>query len=160
MMKPQQLKLLIELVPQTSWYSNLRKVVSQEEWDKIRRKSYKDAGHKCAICGTNGKLNCHEIWNYNNETHIQKLEGFIALCDLCHHVKHIGRAEILEREGKLDMEEVIKHFMKVNNCDRKTFENHRKASFKEWEERSTHDWQVDLGEYECLIKKDLHGTQK
>src|SRR5574341_61050 len=155
MKNPQQLKLTIELVPSTSWYNNLRKVVSQEEWDKIRKKSYKDAGYKCTTCGAEGKLNCHEVWNYNDKTHIQKLEGFIALCDLCHHVKHIGLAGILAMKGQLDMEKIIKHFMKVNSCDRETFENHRKAAFKEWKERSTHDWQVDLGQYEDVIKKNL-----
>ncbi len=50
--------------------------------------------------------------------------------------------------------------MKVNGCDKKTFENHRKTAFKEWNNRSAHDWEVDLGEYEGIIKKDLQGTQK
>ncbi len=156
----QQLKLSIELVPSTSWYNNLRKVVTKEEWNKIRRKSYKDAGHKCAICGAKGKLNCHEVWSYNDETHVQKLEGFTALCDLCHHVKHIGLSGILAMKGELDMEEVIEHFMKVNSSDRKTFESHRNAAFKEWEERSTHDWQVDLGRYENVVKKDILQHEK
>lgn len=154
MKKSQQLKLIIELVPSTSWYNNLRKVVPQEEWDKIRKKSYKDAGYKCTICGAEGKLNCHEVWNYDDETHVQKLEGFIALCDLCHHIKHIGLAGILAIKRQLYMEKIIKHFMKVNSCDRKTFENHRKSAFKEWEERSTHNWQVDLGQYKDVIKNE------
>lgn len=154
MKKPQELKLFIELVPRTSWYNNLRKVIHLEEWDKIRKKSYNDAGHKCAICGAIGRLNCHEVWSYDDEAHIQKLEGFTALCDLCHHVKHIGLAGILELQGKLDMEEVIKHFMRVNDCDKRTFENHEKAAFEEWRKRSSHKWQVCLGQYENLIKKE------
>lgn len=148
----QQLKLFIELVPSTSWYDNLRKVLPQEEWDKIRKKSYKDAGHKCTICGANGKLNCHEVWNYNDETHTQKLEGFIALCDLCHHVKHIGLAGILSLKGALDYEKVIEHFMKVNECDRRTFDEHKKRAFEEWHERSKHDWHMDLGEYKDIVQ--------
>jgi hypothetical protein len=152
MKKPQHLKLSIELVPRTSWYNNLRKVIPQEEWDKIRKRSYKDAGHKCTICGANGKLNCHEVWNYNDEMHVQKLEGFIALCDMCHHVKHIGLAGILDLQGKLDYEKVIEHFMKVNKCAERTFEEHRKIAFDEWRERSKHGWQVDLGEYKDVIR--------
>ena len=151
----QQLKLLIELVPSTSWYNNLRKVLPQKEWDKIRKKSYKDAGHKCTICCPNGKLNCHEVWNYNDETHTQKLKGFIALCDLCHHVKHIGLAEILSSKGALDYEKVIEHFMKVNECDRRTFNEHKKRAFEEWHERSKHDWHVDLGEYKDIVQPQI-----
>src|SRR5258708_31337818 len=98
------LKLTIELVPQTSWYSNLRKVLSQSEWDKIRTKAYADYGNKCGICGATGRLNCHEIWQYDGQRRAQKLIGFIALCDLCHHLKHIGLASHLLRQGKLDYE--------------------------------------------------------
>ena len=28
-------------------------------------------------------MNLHEIWEYNDEKHIQKLEGFILLCEMC-----------------------------------------------------------------------------
>jgi hypothetical protein len=148
----QQLKLLIELVPSTSWYDNLRKVLPQEEWDKIRKKSYKDAGYKCTICSVQGKLNCHEVWNYNDETHVQKLEGFIAICDLCHHVKHIGLAGILSSKGELDYEKVIEHFMKVNECDRRNFDEHKKRAFEKWHERSKHKWHMDLGEYKDIVQ--------
>ena len=81
-----------------------------------------------------GRMNCHEIWEYDDKNHIQKLLGFIALCSMCHHVKHIGFAGILAREGKLNYEKVVEHFMTVNNCDRRTFEEHRKRAFLIWEE--------------------------
>jgi hypothetical protein len=79
--------------------------------------------------------------------------GFIALCDLCHHVKHIGLAGILAKQGKLDYELVVKHFMMVNSCDRKTFEEHKNEAFRQWGERSQHEWHVDLGKYEDLVKR-------
>ena len=151
-MKSKELQLKIELVPSTSWYDNLRKVLPKSEWDKIRKAAYVNYGHWCGICGTEGRLNCHEIWEYDDKKHIQKLKGFIALCDMCHHVKHIGLAGILASEGKLDYEKVIEHFMKVNNCDRRTFEEHKKRAFDEWRKRSQHEWHVDLGEYEDVIK--------
>lgn len=145
------MKLFIELVPSTSWYSNLRKALPKEEWDRIRKKCYANAGFKCEICGAKGLLNCHEIWKYDDAKHIQKLEGFIALCELCHHIKHIGLSGILASERKLDMDRVIEHFMKVNNCDRKAFENHRDNAFNEWKRRSAHEWKVVLGEYDRMI---------
>ena len=61
------MKLEIDLVPSTAWYSNLRKKVSQKDWDRIRKQSYADANHKCTICGAEGRLNCHEIWKYDDK---------------------------------------------------------------------------------------------
>lgn len=148
-----ELKLKIELVPSTSWYDNLRKKTSKTEWDKIRKQSYADANHKCAICGADGRLNCHEIWEYDDKTHIQKLTGFIALCNNCHMIKHIGFAGIQASKGLLDMEKLIEHFMKVNNCNREVFEKHLEEAFAQWRERSKHEWQVDLGAYTDVIER-------
>ncbi|KAF5437681.1 hypothetical protein C5S35_02845, partial [Candidatus Methanophagaceae archaeon] len=36
-MKSKELRLKIELVPSTSWYNNLRKYITKEDWDKIRK---------------------------------------------------------------------------------------------------------------------------
>ena len=44
-------KLTIELVPATCWQTNVRSVVKKSEWDKIRKRVYKEAGHKCEVCG-------------------------------------------------------------------------------------------------------------
>lgn len=145
-----ELKLTIELVPKTSWYNNMRKIVPPPEWDKIRRRTYAEYGHRCGVCGSKGRLNCHEIWHYDDHRHVQELEGFIALCDLCHHVKHIGLAGVLAARGKLDYESVVKHFMSVNECDRKTFEEHRQEVFERWSQRSQHQWEVSFGEYESF----------
>ena len=56
-------------------------------------------------------LHCHEIWNYGDLQHIQKLVGFVALCRLCHHVKHLALALILAEAGRLDFDGVIRHFL-------------------------------------------------
>jgi len=150
--KSKELKLKIELVPKTSWYNNLRKYMDRKDWDRIRKQTYANYEHKCGICGNEGRLNCHEIWEYDDKKHSQKLIGFIALCDLCHHVKHIGLAGILADEGKLDYDTVVQHFMKVNSCDKDTFVKHKREAFKQWRERSRHKWQVDLGEYKDILK--------
>src|SRR5438132_594011 len=110
------LKLTIDLVPRTSWYQNLRTAVGRPEWDRIRRQAYADYGHRCGVCGAAGMLNCHELWAYDDTSHVQRSAGFIALCTLCHHVKHIGHAGILASQGKLDFNTIIAHFMHVNAC--------------------------------------------
>lgn len=147
------MKLTTELVPSSCWYSNLRNKVERFIWDDIRKKAYKEAGYRCAVCSASGKLNCHEVWQYDDAEHIQKLLGFIALCDLCHMVKHIGYAGIRAAEGELDFEAVIRHFMKVNECSREDFEEHARLAWEVWEERSNHQWKCELGEYEKFIRK-------
>jgi hypothetical protein len=145
------MKLEIDLVPQTAWYSNLRTKISKKDWDEIRKRSYSETGNKCAICGAEEKLNCHEIWEYDDEKYIQKLKGFIALCDDCHMIKHIGFAGIQNSKGLLDMNKLIKHFMKVNDVDRKTFDIHYEKSFEMWKGRSQHNWKTDLAEWSKLV---------
>ncbi len=146
----QGLKLTIELVPGPSWWGNLRGILPKSVWDKLRKKTYSEYGHRCGICGSEERLNCHEIWEYNDQNHVQKLAGFIALCNLCHHVKHIGLAGILANEGKLDYEFVVEHFMRVNGCSRGTFEEHKSSAFAQWRQRCQSQWKVDLGEFENL----------
>jgi len=147
------LRLTIELVPATSWYNNMRKVVPRAEWDKIRRSVYAEQNGRCGICGSEGRLECHEVWEYDDEKHVQTLRGFIALCSLCHRVKHIGLAAIHATEGKLDYERVVQHFMKVNECSREVFEQHRKQAFAQWRDRSQYPWEVRLGAYEKLVSR-------
>jgi hypothetical protein len=139
------LRLTIELVPQSCWYSNLRQVLPREAWDRLRRQVYTACGYRCAICGTRGQLHCHEVWSYDDAAHVQRLEGFQALCADCHHIKHLGHAGILASQGKLDYERLVAHFLRVNQCDRATFERHQAEAFAQWEERSRHEWTTDFG---------------
>ena len=115
-------KLTIELVPQSSFYSNVRSNVTKSEWDIIRKKCYKESNYKCEICddvGPKHPVECHEIWEYDDENLIQKLTGFISLCPKCHSVKHIGLAQI---QGRYDI--AFKKLMEVNNWSSQDAENY------------------------------------
>ncbi|MBF6592047.1 MAG: HNH endonuclease, partial [Ktedonobacterales bacterium] len=114
-------------------------------WDRLRQRVYAAAGHRCAICGAAGRLHCHEVWSYDDAAHTQRLEGCVALCVWCHHVKHLGLAGLLASQGKLDYERVIAHFLRVNGCDRATFRAHSERAFAQWRERSRYEWTTDLG---------------
>jgi len=152
-LKDEALKLCIELVPLTAWESSLYRLMPREVWNRIRDDFIKKNGRKCQVCSeTDGTMNLHELWNYDDTRYVQKLDGFILLCGMCHHVKHIGLARILANEGRLDYNEVIKHFCKVNNCSEKEFEKHRAVSFDVWQKRSKHKWKQDFGEYKEFVK--------
>lgn len=147
-------KLTIELVPQTSWYNNVRSKVSSDEWDIIRKKSYKIANYVCEICADNGinqgfshPVECHEVWAYDDTHNIQKLMGFISLCPLCHKVKHIGLAKV---NNELDI--AINHLMKVNSIGKRTATRYIEQSFNVWRERNKNNWVVDVS----YIKKFLN----
>lgn len=150
------LRLQTELVPQPCWYSNMRKVLPAAAWDKLRKQVYAQYGYRCGICGVSAKLHCHEIWEYDDIEHVQTLAGFIALCEWCHHVKHLGHAGILAREGKLDYECVVAHFLNVNGCSREDFELHRNQAFAQWRERNQYQWRTKLGEYSSLVCNPTH----
>jgi hypothetical protein len=142
------LLLTIELVPKTAWYSNVRSNVSSTVWDKIRREQYAIAGNKCEICNdAKGYLECHEIWQYNEETWVQKLIGLVALCTNCHKVKHAGLARIKGEEGV-----VIKQLMKVNKMSSQEAKNYIEGAFEVWRKRSSHIWMLDIS-YLKKVKK-------
>lgn len=145
------MKLKIELVPSSCWYSNLRSVLSREAWDKIRYRAYWATGHRCKVCCRKLMLSCHEVWRYDDVKLVQTLIGFEALCMMCHMVKHIGYAGILAEDGKLDYRELIRHFMRVNECSYEDFEEHKAEAFEVWVSRSLEVWRCELGEYGVLV---------
>jgi hypothetical protein len=143
MKRSKPVKLSIELVPKTCWFSNVRDHVATESWNIIRFAVYKKAGYECEICGDQGPkwpVECHEVWDYNDDTWIQKLIGFQALCPLCHKVKHIGFAGY---SG--NAEPAVKHLMKVNRWAPSETKRYLKEVFEIFWNRSTHDWKLDLG---------------
>ena len=147
-------KLTIELVPQTSWYTNVRSNVSKEEWDTIRKKCYTLANHQCEICGDTGKnqgykhnVECHEIWDYNELTRTQKLTGVIALCPLCHKCKHPGLAQINK-----ELHIVINQLMKINDLTENEAKMFIASAFATWSERSSHDWTLNIDYINDYIK--------
>jgi hypothetical protein len=140
------MKLTIELVPKTSWYSNVRSKVSKTEWDIIRKKSYKNAGYKCEICGDIGQnqgvsypVECHEIWEYNDVNKKQILKGLISLCPYCHKTKHIGLAQI---NNEIDI--VINQLIKVNNMTSSQAEEYIENAFDIWRKRNKNNYTLDI----------------
>ena len=112
-----QYKLTFELVPEECWHANLRSMLSQEQWDLIRKDAYRRAEYKCRICGRgNTRLEAHEKWSYDERKGLQKLEDVLALCKDCHQVKHISRTQLIGRGN-----DAMEHFMRVNECTQSDF---------------------------------------
>lgn len=160
MAKTKKPKLEVELIPSTCHFSNVRTTVKPKEWDKIRYISYESAGNKCEICkgvgteqGYKHAVECHEIWEYDDVNHIQKLVGLISLCPICHQVKHIGRAI---KMGRFTI--CVKQLAKVNKWTRPQIDKHIADSFEVYKERSKYEWELDItllekAPYEITLKK-------
>jgi hypothetical protein len=135
-------KLEIELVPSSSWFNNVRAVVTAKQWNAIKSAVSSKAYDLCEICGGVGPkhpVECHEIWSYDEKKSIQKLEGMIALCPDCHQVKHFGFAQV---QGKGD--KALAHLMKINKLKKPEAEKYVKEAFELWSKRSQKSWTLDI----------------
>lgn len=85
------MKLTFELIPRTAIGQNLRK---KPEWEIIRKKVYDIYNRDCQICRKQDcLLDAHEVWEWDEENHIQKLVNIIGICRLCHEAIHFDIAE-------------------------------------------------------------------
>lgn len=136
-------KLCADLVPRSNFFKNIRKVFSQQEWDIIRKAVYKKDNYKCSICGKkNIKLEARENWKYNYHHSRQKLISVDALCYMCHRNKHLGHSGILVQEGKLNQEELIFHWAKINIVNTDMFHEYAKKVFELWDLKNQFTWEI------------------
>jgi len=157
--------LIPDLIPKTSWFNNLRSVLSQEEWDIIRKAAYRKAGYRCEICGGVGKqwpVECHEVWEWDDtaEPGIQSLIGVQALCPMCHKVKHFGRSE--QYDPQFRAERII-WIANVNDWNFITAKAAVSGCFQQWQERSRKKWLIDYSrapqEIQEMVKGVVDGRQ-
>jgi 5-methylcytosine-specific restriction endonuclease McrA len=131
------MELKVQLIPKTAWGKNVRSNVKKSEWDKIRKTVYEKENMICRICGDKDTtLHAHEVWDFDEETHIQKLIDIVGICAACHNTIHYGRAQKMGTA-----KEAKEHFMKVNDADdldwtleiQEVQINHlRKSKIREW----------------------------
>ncbi len=136
------MKLTIELVPSTCWYSNVRSNVSPGTWALIQRQVCADARQRCQICGRQGirhPVEAHEVWAYHDGLRQQTLVGLVALCPDCHSVKHIGRALSQGTHAR-----ALAWFMRVNQLTAQSALDAIRAALAVHKERSQHLWRLDV----------------
>lgn len=136
------MKLEIELVPKSCWFSNVRSAVTKNQWNLIKSEISSKAWNLCEICsgvGPKHPVECHEVWHYDDNSLIQKLIKMIALCPDCHMVKHIGFAQVI---NKADY--ALNHFMKINQLNKVDAKKYIKQVFDIWEKRSLKKWKLDI----------------
>lgn len=149
-------RLVVELVPRSCFFSNLRSNLTKKDWDKLRHLTIENADHQCEVCGSNGNgypLECHEVWYYDDNMLVQSLAGLVALCKACHRSKHMALARHKGWEVSAE-----NHLMRVNGWDRRTLELYLEEAFVIFEQRSELNWSLDitwLSSYNVIIPELL-----
>jgi hypothetical protein len=140
------LRLGIEPIPVSSRLASLARLLPRARWNRIRRGVYRKAGYRCRICGKQGRLHCHEVWQYNQQTGYQWLRGFQALCRDCHNVKHVLFARDTRKRAKL-----LQHFITVNRLTSQQAEDYLRAARRLQRSLNQRDWIVSFGNYNWRV---------
>ena len=133
--------LLPDMLPTTSWEANLRSLLSEAEWDRLRKFCYQAAGNTCVACGSRGEphVEAHESWKFDEATGVQTRRGLLCLCPTCHKAKHLGFAN---RIGRLP--QVLDRLKWLNDWDEATLKRELAKVEKRQEELSKRTWTLDL----------------
>lgn len=99
---------------------NLWTIFDRDFWNHIRKQTYANSGHRCAICGGRGPstiakairqpddppptIEAHEIWDWqvgdeDNQIGVQRLTGIMCVCRGCHMLFH---SQFARRLGELN----------------------------------------------------------
>ncbi|WP_124492393.1 hypothetical protein [Burkholderia stagnalis] len=132
------MRLELELVPKSCWYSNVRSNVSPRTWEDLRQRTFLRAGGRCLVCGKHD-LECHEVWEYDDRRAIQRLVRLDALCHRCHRIKHFGFS-LNSREAR----DTLAWFVAINQCAIDNAIAHIVNAFRVFEVRSAFEWRLDL----------------
>lgn len=133
------IKLDFELVPEVTWYKNLRYYLLDSEWEKIKKVIKENNKGICEICGRKGLLHAHETWEYDDNKQIQRLKSIRGLCKDCHKVKHIGFESV---SGNIDL--AREWYCKINEVSKEEELINENKAFLLWEERSKKNWEIEI----------------
>lgn len=140
------MKINFQLIPLRCVGKNVHSTVPQAEWDRLRRVVYAQAGYECSICGSGGRPECHEVWDYiiQNGNRVQRLVDMVCLCHDCHMATHMGIRAFTVYDEVQEVLRLVQHIMKVNGWSLKKLRAEYAAAVVQYTERSRHLWQLDI----------------
>lgn len=137
----ERVRLYVDMVPQSAWYSNLRSEITAAEWTLLKRKTADAAGSCCEACDERGPqwpVECHERWTFDEETLVQTLDRTVAFCPDCHEATHYGLATLNGRDG-----EARNQLMRVTGMIPAQVAQHVRQAGEDWQRRSRMTWALD-----------------
>jgi hypothetical protein len=147
----------INLVPKPLHFRNLRKILTQTQWDKIRKPLIAEHGNKCQVCKEDVKqVYAHEEWEYDTAPTpaVSRFAGITLSCWHCHAVEHFLNTGLLVRSGSLTqqaLDDTVAHFCRLNGVGPKEFEAHLAEAYAKWENLSALEWVIDWGPYAAMV---------
>ncbi len=141
------------LLPEAAWgksLCNLNKKGQCKYWPSLRDDAKLHHGTGCIFCD-NAAVHGHEVWDYDDKNAVVTLQEVVPVCEMCHHVIHLGRSELLASKGELDFKAVLDHFARVRGVKRFEIEAIAREAFDQWEVRSRRQWKVSYGQFEIYI---------
>lgn len=140
------LRLSVEPIPAGSRRASLANLMPRGQWDRLRRSVYHKAHYRCQICGREGRLYCHEIWQCNEKTSYQFLRGFEALCENCHNVRHLFFIWDSQHRARL-----FRHFRTINRLTKEQGMQHLADAYRQQQEFNKRKWIVNYGQYNFSV---------
>jgi hypothetical protein len=140
-------KLMPHLVPKPLWgksAAQLFKGKARAVWKRIRSNALQVALGVCQVCSDpvpESDLNCHELWDYDDDRGTATLVGLRMQCRKCDCAVHMGRAE---KQGFLDV--AIAQLYKVNGVgELEAMKLYRRARGI-WSQRNKKQWRIVVAE--------------
>lgn len=149
------LALTIEPLPYSSRRASLANLLPPGQWNRIRRYVYRRARYHCKICGREGRMYCHEIWEFNEQTGYQYLMGFECLCQLCHKTKHYFFAR-----GGQEQAILFQHFLTVNRVTRQQGIDHLMNVYQRQQRLNEREWIINYGEHNWQVPATVTVEQR
>lgn len=103
------------------------------ERTELKRNVFLAANYRCEACGQRGKdhpVECHDVWEFDSELMVQRLEGLHAYCPECHDVRHTADRLANPETTNSVMRDVLSMMSMVNGWSRKDVEKH----LKDWDD--------------------------
>lgn len=154
--KPDIIPMQMDIIPATSWGASLANLLTTASWQSIRGPIVDRYGRLCEICGEKQHhIECHERWEYftpksESVPGIQRLGGLFSVCQACHEMFHLGKAEMQART-----EIVLDRLSMVNRWSFAETQSFYEWSVELWEMRSNIYWVLDLS----VIKRIAPGAE-
>lgn len=136
----QEFKLRPHLVPKSLWGKSAANLLKRADWERIRREALQAARHACEVCCDTkpaGGLNCHELWDYDDEHGTATLVGLRIQCRNCDGAVHMGRA-VKRGFGAA----AIAQLVKVNVIGPRDAKMLYRSAMDEWRRRNKKQWRI------------------
>ena len=152
-------------MPKALWGRSLAALARKQskfgpKWQGIRQKEFSRTNGRCESCGGQAR-SLHEIWDYDDARHVQRLVGFEPVCELCSLTQHMGRAHEIGRGAEAEQQ-----IARVNGISLEQVGTMLQTAAIVWMARNEHSWTQDLswlrdraGEY-GMSREDVDEAEK